>query len=261
MRSADYVDLADDELVLFRALRSCDDAAERDRIQEEIVRRHNGLVRWLAAKYNNPAVEFADLVQVGYLGLVQAIKRFDPERGSDFISFARPTVQGEIRRYFRDKRRWIRLPRKLQDTKLALRQATEELTHSLGRGPTVPELAAHLGVDEELVLEVMTVDDAYTPHSLDATLGDGEPDPGTLADTLGTLDGRMDVVIDRLSVRPLLEALPERDQRILHMRFFEDLTQGQIAEAVGLSQMHVSRLLTRILGELRAGVMSDVASV
>jgi RNA polymerase sigma-B factor len=260
MSTAEYLDLTADELVLFRTLRTCESEIERDRIQEELVRRHNGLVRWLAAKYNNPAVEFADLVQVGYLGLVQAIKRFDPERGSDFISFARPTVQGEIRRYFRDKRRWIRLPRKLQDTKLALRQATEELTHQLGRGPTVPELAAHLKLDEELVLEVMTVDDAYTPHSLDAALGDDEPDPGTLADTLGGPDGQMDVVIDRLSVKPLLAALSERDQRILHLRFFEDMTQGQIAELVGLSQMHVSRLLTRILGDLRHGVMSEVNS-
>ncbi|HEY2831040.1 MAG TPA: SigB/SigF/SigG family RNA polymerase sigma factor [Sporichthyaceae bacterium] len=260
MRTAQYLDLTADELVLFRALRATDDGRERERIQEELVRRHNGLVRWLAAKYNNPAVEFSDLVQVGYLGLVQAIRRFDPDRGSDFISFARPTVQGEIRRYFRDKRRWIRLPRKLQDTKLALRQATEELTHQLGRGPTVAELAAHLKVDEELVLEVMTVDDAYSPHSLDAALGENESDPGTLADTLGALDTQMDVVVDRMSVRPLLAALPERDRRILHLRFFEDMTQGQIAEVVGLSQMHVSRLLTRILNELRHGVMSEVHS-
>jgi len=199
-----------DELDLFRTLRSTDDPAERERLQDELVRRHRGLVRWLAAKYNNPAVEFADLVQVGYLGLMQAISRFDPERGSDFISFARPTVQGELRRYFRDKRRWIRLPRKLQDTKMALREATEVLTHELGRSPSVAELAKRLAVGEEVVLEVMTVDDAYTPHSLDANMGDEDADGGTLADTLGMPDGRMDVVIDRLSVRPLLAALPER---------------------------------------------------
>jgi RNA polymerase sigma-B factor len=248
-----------DELELFRALRSNDDPAQREHLQDELVRRHKGLVRWLAAKYNNPAVEFADLVQVGYLGLVQAITRFDPDRGSDFISFARPTVQGELRRYFRDKRRWIRLPRRLQDTKMALRTATETLTHELGRGPTVPELAARLGVDEELVLEVLTIDDAYTPYSLDA--GPGEDDgAGSLADTLGAPDARMDVLLDRMSVRPLLAALSERDQKILYLRFFDDLTQTQIADAVGLSQMHVSRLLTRILGELRAQMEIDCAA-
>jgi RNA polymerase sigma-B factor len=134
------------------------------------------------------------------------------------------------------------------------------LTHELGRGPTVPELAARLAVDEELVLEVMTIDDAYTPHSLDAGMGDDESDGGSLADTLGAPDERMEVVIDRLSVRPLLEALSERDRHILHLRFFDDLTQNQIAERVGLSQMHVSRLLTRIIGDLRAQVMSEVTS-
>jgi RNA polymerase sigma-B factor len=144
---------------------------------------------------------------------------------------------------------------------MALRDAAEALTHELGRGPTVAELAERLAISEELVLEVMTVDDAYTPHSLDAGLGEDDSDSATLADTLGAPDARMDVVIDRLSVRPLLQTLPERDQRILHLRFFEDMTQGQIATRVGLSQMHVSRLLTRILGELRAQVMSEVEAV
>jgi RNA polymerase sigma-B factor len=258
MTAANILDTTD-ELELFRTLRGTDDPAERAHLQEQLVQRHRGLVRWLAAKYNNPAVEFADLLQVGYLGLVQAINRFDPDRGSDFISFARPTVQGELRRYFRDKRRWIRLPRKLQETKLALRAATEALTHELGRGPTVAELATRLAVDEELVLEVLTVDDTYTPASLDAGSGDEDADRATLADTLGGPDDRMDLVIDRMAVQPFLAALTDREKQILHLRFFEDMTQSQIGARIGLSQMHVSRLLAHILAQLREQVMAESA--
>jgi RNA polymerase sigma-B factor len=241
-----------EELELFRALRACDEPAEQERIKAELVQRYGGLVRWLARRYGNPAVDFDDLLQVGYLGLVQAIGRFDPDRGFDFISFARPTVQGELRRYFRDKRRWIRLPRKVQETKLVLAQASETLTHELGRGPTVAELAARLAVDEELVLEALTADDVYSPQSLDALVVIDEPDARSLAETVGSPDDRMDLVIDRIAVRPLLESLPERERAILHMRFFQDMTQAQIGEAMGLSQMHVSRLITRTLADLRA---------
>jgi len=166
-------------------------------------------------------------------------------------------VQGEIRRYFRDKRRWIRLPRRLQDVKAKLRDATDELTHHLGRNPTVAELAHRLAVDEELVLEALTADDAWAPCSLDAAVGGEDADSWTLAETLGEHDVRLDTLVDSTSLRPLIAALPARDQQILHLRFFEDLTQAQIGERVGLSQMHVSRILSRVLVQLREQINAD----
>jgi RNA polymerase sigma-B factor len=245
---------------LFVAL-STATGAERERIQDILVRRHTGLVRWLASRYANPNVEIEELVQVGFVGLVLAIQRYDPERGHDFISFARPTVQGEIRRYFRDKRRWIRLPRRLQETKAALRGATEKLTHDLGRGPTVDELALHLAVDPELVLEAMTADDVYRPRSLDAPMGADDHDSWSLADIIGGPDDRLDLAVDSHTLRPLLAALTDREKKILAMRFFENRSQSEIGLALGLSQMHISRLLSRTLATLRAQMSGEVAAV
>jgi RNA polymerase sigma-B factor len=239
-----------DELDLLRAFARADGVA-RERLQEELVYRYTGLVKWLAGRYVNPAVERAELEQVGFVGLVLAIQRFDPERGSDFVSFARPTVQGEIRRYFRDKRRWIRLPRRVQTTKAVLRTATEKLTHQLGRGPTVAELAHELAVDEELVLEAMTVDDAFSPLSLDTPTGTEDGDTWTLADTLGGVDPTIELFLDCHALAPALAELSDRDRTLLELRFFQDLTQGEIGQVLGCSQMHVSRLLTRVLGQLR----------
>jgi RNA polymerase sigma-B factor len=224
---------------------------ERAAIEELIVHRHTGLVRWLAGRYVNPAVDRDELEQIGYLGLVLAIKRYDPDRGTDFASFARPTVQGEIRRYFRDKRRWIRMPRRLQEVKAKLREATDDLTHELGRNPTVPELAGRLAVDEELVLEALTADDVFTPASLDAPMGGDDNDSWTLAESLGEADNRLQHLVDFESLRPLLAALPEREQRVLQLRFFADMTQAQIGAEIGLSQMHVSRIISRTLALLR----------
>ncbi len=241
---------------LLRALRTAD-AGERERIQAELVERHTGMVRWLAGRYANPAVDIDELGQVGFVGLVLAIQRFDPDRGSDFVSFAKPTVQGEIRRYFRDKRRWIRLPRRLQETKAVLREATETLTHQLGRTPTVPELAGHLAVSEELILEALTADDVFSPHSLHAPAGGDDADDWTLADTIGYTDRRAELTIDCMALRPHIEALPERERTILQMRFFEDMTQAQIGAKVGLSQMHVSRLLAQTLAQLRMAMSED----
>jgi RNA polymerase sigma-B factor len=241
-------DSTDNEL--FLALRDAT-GTERDRIQELLVLRHSGLVHWLAGRYANPAVERDELLQVGFTGLILAIQRFDPEHGSDFAAFARPTVQGEIRRWFRDKRRWIRLPRRLQETKAVLRAATETLTHELLRAPTVAELAAHLGVDEELVLETMTADDNFSPQSLDCPVGRDDSDSWTLAETVGEVDTRLDHLVDSIALRPLLAALAPREKQIIALRFFDGLTQAEIGERVGLSQMHVSRLITRTLLQLR----------
>ena len=241
---------------LFRALANAD-AEEKEWIQELLVRRYDGLVRWLAGRYAGRAVESAELCQVGYVGLVLAIQRFDPDRGCDFASFAKPTVQGEIRRYFRDKRRWIRLPRRLQETKAVLRDASESLTHELGRAPTVHELAERLAVGPELVLEAMTADDAFAPTSLDAAIGSDGDDTFTIADTLRDDDNSIELMVDCETVRPLIAALPPREQRILHLRFFADKTQAQIGKELGISQMHVSRLLSRTLAGLRQQMQAD----
>jgi RNA polymerase sigma-B factor len=251
----ELAEMSDTEL--FQAMRTADQV-ERDRIRDVLVHRHTGLVRWLASQYAHPGVEIEELRQVGFLGLVLAIDRFDVERGHDFLTFARPTVQGEIRRWFRDKRRWIRLPRRLQEAKATLREATEVLTHRLGREPSNAELAAHSGLTEELVAEARAADDTFTTASLDAPLGsaDGE-ESFTVADTLGADDDRIGLLLECETLRGLIQDLPERERRILHMRFYQEQTQAQIGTELGISQMHVSRLLARTLDRLRSGVLED----
>ncbi|MBA3744470.1 SigB/SigF/SigG family RNA polymerase sigma factor [Sporichthya sp.] len=242
---------------LFLALRAAGDA-ERERIQELIVLRYQRLVSWLASRYAGRAVDTDELVAVGNVGLALAISRFDAEHGADFPAYAKPTIQGEIRRYFRDKRRWIRLPRQLQETKAVLREATDDLAHKLGRAPTVNELAEKLAVSPDLVLEAMTAEDHFTVASLDSPVGGADDEGGqTIADTVAFSDTRFDLFEDMEALRPLLAALPDRDQRILHLRFFEEKTQSEIGEELGVCQMHVSRLLARTLAKLRTGMLAD----
>jgi RNA polymerase sigma-B factor len=244
------------DLELFRAMRTAG-LTEKRRMQDLLVRRHSGLVRWLAGQYANKAVDVDELRQVGYLGLVLAIQRFDFERGHDFTTFARPTVQGEIRRYFRDKRRWIRLPRRLQEAKACLRESNELMTHQLGREPTVEELALHAELSADLVTEALAADDTFAPASLDAPVGADGEESFTVADTIGCEDERIELLIDCDSVRPLIADLPERERRMLHMRFYEDKTQTEIGAELGISQMHVSRLLARTLDTLREQLVAD----
>lgn len=245
-----------DDLELFGALQEAQ-GAERDRIQELLVRRYAHLAGWLVSLYAGRAVDTEELRAVANVGLVLAIQRFDPDRGFEFPAFARPTIQGELRRYFRDKRRWVRLPRRIQETKAVIREATDDLMHELHRSPTVDELAARLAVDPELVLEALTADDAFSPTSLDAPVsleGDGGY---SVTETLGEVDPRFDLFVDCETVGPLIAKLPERDQLILKMRFFDDLTQAQIGNELGISQMHVSRLLSRTLVRLREEMLRD----
>jgi RNA polymerase sigma-B factor len=258
MRSLSMPKIVDDRTdeELFWALAQADER-ERALLEDLIVRRHAGLVRWLASRYVNPAVDRDELEAVGFTGLALAIKRFDPERGSDFAAFARPTVQGEIRRYFRDKRRWIRLPRRLQEVKAKLREATDDLTQQFGRNPTVTELAARLAVDEELVLEALTADDAWSLASLDAPIGGDDDGSWTVADTMGEPDARLETLVDAAALRPLLAALPAREQQILQLRFFADMTQAQIGAELGLSQMHISRIISKVLVQLREQINAD----
>jgi RNA polymerase sigma-B factor len=255
--SHDLSDLSDEDL--FRLMRTAQ-PAERDRIREALVTRHGGLVRWLAAQYANQAVDVEELRQVGYLGLVLAVDRFDVDRGSDFISFARPTVQGEIRRWFRDKRRWVRLPRRLQEAKAVIRSSTEELTHKLNRAPTLSELAEHCGLPESLVAEAEAADDNFTTASLDAPVGNDGDESFSLADMVGAEDPLMDLLLDCNALRPLLDELDERDRRLLQLRFYEDCTQVEIGKELGCSQMHVSRLLSRILTQLRTALLDEATT-
>src|SRR6476646_6117328 len=190
-------------------------------------------------------------------GLIKAIDRFDCERGVEFPTFAMPTVVGEIKRFFRDTSWSVRVPRRLQELRLALTKAGDELAQKLDRSPTVPELAVFLGVSEEDVVEGLAGGNACTASWLDSTPGEDEGGEGPLADRLGYEDLALEGVEYRESLKPLLAKLPPRERRIIMLRFFGNLTQSQIGEEVGISQMHVSRLLTRTLAQLRDGLISD----
>lgn len=236
---------------LFLRLRKLDEnSRERDRICTELVRRYGYLVRWAVKRYAHGGEQAEELAQVGYLGLVEAIDRFDPTRGVEFTSFARPTVLGEIRRHFRDGRRWVRLPRRIQELKLRIKNATDRLYQENGRPPSAAELAVELDVPEADVEEALGTDDGFAPVSLDAPVDDGE-EITTHMELLGGPDPDIDDVVETEAVWPLLEGLPERERQLVLLRFFGNKTQTEIATRLGISQMHVSRLLDRTLRRLR----------
>src|SRR5581483_9484602 len=209
-----------------------------------------------AARFRSRNEPMEDIVQVGTIGLIKAIDRFDPDRGVEFPTFAMPTVVGEIKRFFRDTSWSVRVPRRLQELRLALTKAGDELAQKLDRSPTVAELAASLGVSEEDVVEGLAVGNAYTASSLDSTPAE-EDGEGPLAERLGYEDVALEGVEYRESLKPLLAKLPPRERRIIMLRFFANMTQSQIGEDVGISQMHVSRLLTRTLAQLREGLTAE----
>ena len=226
--------------------------------RDELVTLHLPLVHYLARRFRDRGEPLEDLVQVGTIGLIKAVDRFEPERGLELSTYATPTIVGEIKRHFRDKGWAIRVPRRLQELRISLGRATAELSQKSGRAPTVAELAQHLGISEDDVIEGLEGAQAYSAQSLDAQLGgDGDDDGPHLADRLGGEDPDLEGVEWRESLKPLLAALPSRERRILALRFFHGMTQSQIAEEVGLSQMHVSRLLAKSLTTLRAGMADD----
>jgi len=230
--------------------------AERTVARNELVTLHLPLVNFLARRFRDRGEPLDDLIQVGTIGLINAVDRFDDERGFEFSSFATPTIIGEIKRHFRDKGWAIRVPRRAQELRMMLNQATEELTQSTGRSPTVRELAAHLKITEEEVIDGIEAAAAYSTTSLDAHVGNDE-DASTIADFMGDDDPDLGNVEDREALRPLLAALPARERQILGMRFFQGMTQGQIADELNISQMHVSRLLAKSLATLREGMLAD----
>jgi RNA polymerase sigma-B factor len=222
----------------------------RREVRNDIVAAHLPLVVYLARRYHNRGETLDDLIQVGSVGLIKSVDRFDRSHGVAFSTFATPTILGEIKRHFRDKVWMVRVPRTLQELRGHLTSAREELTHQLSRSPTVPELAAFMDLSEEEVLEALDAANAYSAASLDASAEDGSSARGSLEDQLGTADDALDLVERRQCVAPLLDALSERERRIIFLRFFREKSQVQIAEELGISQMHVSRLITQILGRL-----------
>ncbi len=232
------------------------DCAEHEAIRETLVNRYRTLVSACVQQYSGSPEPAEDLMQVGYVGLLKAINNFDPAYGDSLAAYARPCVTGEIKRHFRDKRWQMRVPRHSQELLLEMRAAEEELTRELNRTPDDAELAVRLGVPEADVLEARRAHMAFSAYSLDAPLSD-ERDPALLGDVLGEDDPAVAHITDIESVAAHLNELPEREQRILALRFYGNLTQEQIGDRLGISQMHVSRLLTRALAYLRDQLTTD----
>jgi RNA polymerase sigma-B factor len=229
--------------------------SERDRVaaREDLVHLHLPLVEHCARRFRNRGEPFEDLVQVGTIGLIKAVDRFEAERGIEFSTYATPTIIGEIKRYFRDKGWAIRVPRRLQELRMQITTTTAELTQELGRSPTPRELGEKIGCSIEEIIEGMESSNAYSTLSLDATDGADEAG-GTMLDALGIDDPNLEHVEVRESIKPMLDQLEPREKRILVLRFFKNMTQTQIAEEIGISQMHVSRLLTRTLDQMRVAM-------
>ena len=223
-------------------------------LRDDLVGAHLGLAEYLARRFANRGEPLDDLVQVASIGLVKAVDRFDPERAVEFSTYATHTIVGELKRHFRDKGWAVRAPRRLQELYLRLGQVVATLSQDLGRSPTITEMATELEASEEEVLEALEAGQAYRFASLDAPApGPDDEGSATLASQLGTNDPAMITAEDRAALSPLLARLAPREQRILFLRFFHGLTQSEIASQLGISQMHVSRLLSRSLAELRAG--------
>ncbi len=239
---------------LFRQLRCHHSAGgatpARATARDSLVHLHLPLVQHCASRFRNRGEPHEDLVQVGTIGLLKSIDRFDPERGVEFSTYATPTIIGEIKRYFRDKGWAIRVPRRLQELRMQIGSASAELTQALGHSPTPRELAEAIGHSVEEIIEALESGNAYSTVSLDGS-GDVDDESASLLDSLGAEDIHLEHVDIRESIRPMLDQLGPREKQILLLRFFKNMTQSEIAAEIGISQMHVSRLLTRTLAGLR----------
>jgi RNA polymerase sigma-B factor len=228
------------------------DLAARDRALVELM----PLVRALASRYAGRGEPLEDLVQVGSIGLIKAVDRFDVDRGVDFPSYAVPTIVGEIRRHFRDKAWAMHVPRRLKELSLRLSRVLDQLTNELGRSPTIAELAAAAGVEEEEAIDALDSMNAYSTRSLDAPFDDVSDD--SLSEKLGADEIGYAAVEDGTLLAAGLDVLDERERQIVELRFFDELTQSQIASEIGISQMHVSRLLRRALATMRGRIEEGV---
>lgn len=249
-------------VALFARLRALDKGTpEHAYVRNTLVELNLSLVKFGARRFRGRPEPTEDIVQVGTIGLIKAIDRFDPDRGVEFSAFALPTIVGEMKRFFRDTGWAVRVPRRLQELRIDLAKASDALEQQAGHRPHRAELAERLDLTEEEVAEGELASHAYTAHSLDAPVGGGEDDEraprGTTGRHTAVDEPAYELIEDLGSLRPLLDLLDERDRLILSLRFGEELTQAEIGLRVGLSQMHVSRLLARILGELRDGLLED----
>jgi RNA polymerase sigma-B factor len=241
---------------LFARYRAATDEDDRVKLREQLVDQYIGLVEFLARRFRNRGEPLEDLVQVGTIGLLKAIERFDLDREVEFSTYATPTVVGELKRHFRDKGWAVRVPRRLQELHLELSKVVSELGQEIGRSPTVVEIAEYTGQSEETVLEGLEIAQAYNFTSLDAPI-DAEDGTTSFADQLGSDDEHLENLEYRASLAPEMEKLPERERRILYLRFYKGLTQSEIADRLGISQMHVSRLLNRTLMRLREALEEE----
>ena len=233
------------------------DDPRRAEVRDALITGYMPVARNIARRFVHRGDNLEDIEQVAILGLIGAVDRFDTERGVEFLSFAVPGITGEVRRYFRDRSRTIRIPRRISQMQAAVHEATAELSQRLSRAPRPSELAERVGVPIEEVIEVLQANDAAYPASLDEPAPDDDRPGRTRATALGDVDPDLGLVEDRLSVVPLLAALPDRERRILQLRFFHDMTQTEIAAMIGISQMHVSRLLARTLQGLRTAATAE----
>jgi RNA polymerase sigma-B factor len=225
------------------------DPVERKRLQDEVVVLHMGLARAIAARYRGRGIADDDLSQAASMALLKAARNFDPSHGVEFLSYAVVTMKGEVKRQFRDYGWMVRPPRPIQKLQGDVSRADSELTHRLGRSPKVAEVAEYLGVPEEDVVEALSADGCFTPTSLDTPIGaDGT---GVLGEMIPGEDTAMSEAEARIMLAPAVRALPERDREVLYLRFFKQQTQVQIAEEIGVTQMQVSRILSRVLAQLR----------
>ncbi|MFF3849204.1 SigB/SigF/SigG family RNA polymerase sigma factor [Streptomyces sp. NPDC002328] len=244
-------DDAPDTATRFSRLVALEEGPERDAVRDEIVEAWLPMAHRIAGRFRDRGEAIEDLRQVAALGLVKAVDRFDPERGA-FESYAVPTITGEIKRHFRDRMWALRVPRRVQELRNKVRMARRELNQNPGAPePSVADIAAHTGLTEEEVGAGLEALESFSTLSLDAELPAGD-DGYSLVDTLGGPDASYDVVVDRESAKESLRRLPERERAILYMRFFEDMTQSRIADRLGISQMHVSRLISRSCAQVRA---------
>ena len=228
----------------------------RERIRTELVRMHLPIARGIARRYAQYDEPIEDVQQAAMLGLVKAINRFDASRGERFLAYAAPTMTGEVKRHFRDRTWLLRMPRRLQELRLEMRDARQDFFREHDRAPTVPEIAEILQISEEEAVEVIGTFDAYRPISLDTPVGDGE-DAETYGELIGENDAAIEDAADHIALRPLLDKLPERQRMILLYRFYGNKTQTEIAELMNLSQMHVSRLISRSLAALQAELLKE----
>ncbi|MEU1256342.1 SigB/SigF/SigG family RNA polymerase sigma factor [Streptomyces chartreusis] len=237
----------------FVRLAALPDGPEREAIRDELTKAWLPMAHRIAGRFRNRGESLEDLRQVAALGLVKAIDRYEPGRGA-FESYAVPTITGEIKRHFRDRMWALRVPRRVQDLRNKVRVARRDLTTSDGSNPSVAQIAAHTGLTEDEVNTGLEALDSFSTLSLDAEMSSSE-DGFSLADTIGGCDEAYDVVVDREAAKEGLRRLPERERTILYLRFFEDMTQSRIADELGISQMHVSRLISRCCARVRDEVL------